>query len=68
VTDPKRYRCTLVCKCGGEIVTGYGPKIEDAEAEARRHFRRGHGRAKPASITREHAVETAGGSSHYEEI
>lgn len=67
--DPTKFRVNLLCSCNADMAFGYGPTPEAAKAEAERCFRKQHGRrAKWTEEILEHAVTTAGGSSHYEEI
>lgn len=69
VLDPTRYRVTLICKCANDAAEGYGATVKEARANAITFFRKDHGRrAKWQTEITEHAVTTAGGSSHYEEL
>lgn len=67
--DATKYRVTLVCACNADMAYGYGASVAEAEQTARREFRRQHGRAaKVGERIVEHAVESASGASHYEEL
>lgn len=68
MTDPTKYRVTLMCDCKVDAVEGYGATIEEADANARRHFLDHGDRARVCERIVEHAVTTKSGASHYEEV
>lgn len=69
LTDPTRYRVSLVCECNNDLAYGYGATVAEADAVAVAEFRKHHGRrARWNDRIVEHTVTTAGGSSHYEEV
>jgi hypothetical protein len=67
--DPQRFRVTYLCSCAADYAEGYGATVEEAERNVRRFWKRdGHRLRDIASRSVEHAVEHAGGGSHYEEL
>jgi hypothetical protein len=67
--DQKLYRITFICKCGTDAGYGYGPTQEAAKQTALAFWKRGgHKRKDILSEIVEHAVTSANGSSHYEEV
>jgi hypothetical protein len=71
MSDPTKYRVTLLCKCQLDAAEGYGSTLEEARANAVKFFQKDHGkRAKWREEIAEHAVPNypGGTASHYEEI
>lgn len=69
MSDPTKYRVTLLCKCQLDAAFGYGATLEEARTHAVFFFQKHHGkRAKWREEFVEHAVEHGNGGSHYEEV